>query len=113
MIIFGIDVLAGVAVIGAGHDVVENAGGFIVADLQNIYDALVLARNGLKTADAFELAFVGAGIVEAVTEDELHGAQFAERSFCQPNIAVAAAVDAAQQCVLGDGDGRGGHGGSF
>jgi hypothetical protein len=97
------------AVIGAGHDVIENAGGFVVADLQYIDDAFVFARDGLETPDAFQFALVWAGVLEAVAMDELHRAELAERGLRQLNFPITAAIDAPQQSVLGYGDRRGGH----
>src|SRR6266542_3828450 len=67
----------------------------------SVHLAVVQARVGLELADAFKLAFVRPLVLEAVAIHDLHRAEFAEDIARQPDVAVAAAPDAAEQFVIG------------
>ena len=96
VVVFGVDVSTGVAIIGARHDVIEGAGGFVMADLKDVDDAFVFAGNGLEAPDAFQFAFVRADVFEAIAVDDFYGAEFVQRGAGEPDFAVAAPADAAE-----------------
>jgi hypothetical protein len=62
----------------------------------------VAPGNRFVALEALELALVGVVGVEAAPVDDLDGAVFAENVPGQPDFAIAAPADTAQQFVVGD-----------
>ncbi len=95
---FGFRIFPGI--IRQFHDVEEIA--FAAADVIERKLAGMLAGETLEVLDAFKLALEGAVVVECVTPDDLHCAQSASGAAREPDIAIRATTDPAQQFVVRD-----------
>jgi len=67
------------------------------------------AGEGFISPDAIELPMVGALVLERGTPDDLDRAESAGDAAREPDLAVTAAADAADELVVGDRWGRLGH----
>ena len=95
-----VNVLAAAHVVGQFHDVVEAVLG--AADVEDVELALVAAGNRLEPLDAGELALEGPVVIESAAADDLHRAPSAEDVAGEPDFAVAALADAADERVIGN-----------
>jgi hypothetical protein len=84
------------------HDVVEVAFGIIATCLKDGDVAWMRPGNGLDALDAIEFTVVGAVGIERGAIDNLDGTERAEDVTSQPDFAVGAAADGAQENVIGD-----------
>ena len=75
------------------------------ADLEDVELALVAAGYRLEALHAGELALERAVVVEGAPINDLHRAVNAKGVPGQPDLAVAALADAADERVIGDGNG--------
>ena len=84
------------------HDVEKAARRVIKADLENVDEALMGARDGFEFAYARELTFERFLIAERVPVDDFYRAIDAHGVDRQPDFAIAAKPDPANQCVMGN-----------
>ena len=98
----GEDLGAVVGVIGQLHYVIEAALRVIPADVQHLHQAVAGAGQRLVGLDAAELALERADAVEAAPVNDLHRPQDPHDIARQPDLAVAAPADHAQQLVIGN-----------
>src|ERR1035441_164566 len=100
---FGVNLPTGELIIGQLHDVIEIAFVIVASNVQDRDLAWVGAGDGLELLEALELAFVGAVGVEGGAIDNFDRAVAAHHVATEPHLAVAAAANAAEQFVVGDG----------
>ena len=74
----------------------------IIKLMQDVDKAGMRARDRLEARHAVELAFESAFAFESAAMDHFHGPQRAGQAACQPNLAVSAATDHAQNFVIGN-----------
>ena len=84
------------------HHVVEVTVPIVAPDLEDIDHAFVRARDRLELLDAGILSFVGALVLETVAIDDFDGAIRANHVARQPDLAIAAEANQAQQFVIGN-----------
>src|SRR6266498_4596262 len=84
------------------HDVIKVTGLVIAPDLKNVQLAFVRAGNRLELLDAFELAHKRPVLLEAFPIDNLHGPVAAQSRARQPDFAITALANAANQFVIRD-----------
>jgi len=70
-------------------------------------EALVVAGDGFEFADAVEFAFEGAVEFEVFAADDFDGAEGSGDASGEPDLAIAAPADTAQDLVVGDARGIG------
>ncbi|MEZ5327885.1 MAG: hypothetical protein R3F19_22800 [Verrucomicrobiales bacterium] len=85
------------------HHVVEAAAFLVDADLEDVDQRFVPARNRLETAHALELPQVGPLVGEAFAADNLDRAPGAQCVFRQPDLPVSTPPDEVQQNVIVNG----------
>src|SRR5262245_677335 len=82
------------------HAVIEILGG--PSDVQNVDEAGMRARNGLKRRHPFEFPEKRAFAFERAAVDNFHRAERTGNSPREPDLAVSAAPDHAHQFVIGN-----------
>ena len=91
-------------VVGQLHDVIEAVRA--AAYLEDVELALVTARNRLEALHPGELTLERAVVIERTPLNDFHGAINAEDIPGEPDLTVAALADAADERVIGYGNGR-------
>ena len=84
------------------HDTIVKTPGFIPADMQDVNQAGMSARNGLELLNAEKLAVKRAGQFKVLAPDDLHGAVGTRDTLSQPNLTIGTGADALDQRVIGD-----------
>jgi len=107
LVLSGVDAAPAVAVVAEFHDVVVEAFVVVSADVEDVDEALVVAGDGFEFADAVEFAFEGTVEFEVFAADDFDGAEGSGDAFGEPDLAIAAPADAAQDLVVGDARGIG------
>ena len=97
----GVDLLAGRLVVRQFHHVVKAA--VVAADVENVHLAVVQAGNGFEPPDAFKLALERPAAPEGVPINNFNRAKGARGAARQPNVAVTAVADPAEQLVIRNG----------
>src|SRR2546425_545753 len=87
-------------IVGQLHHVVEVFVG--AADLQDVHQPIVRPRNRLELLDATKLPLEGPGVFERAAINDLNRPQRAQFVARQPDFAVAALADGAEQFVIGN-----------
>src|SRR5213076_866235 len=85
------------------HYVIEPSLRVVASDLQQVHKSFVQTGNRFEVLDSGELAFERAIVLEVGSGDDLHRPMAAQRIARQPDFAVAAPADAADQFVIGNG----------
>ena len=84
------------------HHVEKIARVIAPADLQDIHNAAMGARDRLELEQAFELALEMLDALKALAVDNFHRAQCADGVARQPYLAISTTPDQAQQFVVGN-----------
>ena len=98
------DVRAVLGIVRQLHHAVVKAALLIPADVQDVHEAGMPARDRLELLDALKLAVEGAGEFKVLTPDDLHGTQRARDALSQPHFAIGPGADALEQRVVGNDD---------
>ena len=89
-------------VVGQFHDVIEKPAFIVAAAVVDGDEAGMRTADGAVGLDAVELALVMFVLIEALALDDFERAVFAGKGAGEPNFAVAALADAAQELIIGD-----------
>src|SRR5437660_2989648 len=84
------------------HHVIEAPCVVVLSHVQDGELAGMRPRNGFEALNAFELTLKRTFIVETAAGDHLHRAKFTKDTAREPDLAVAAPADAADDRVIGD-----------
>ena len=106
-VVGGVGAGAAFAVVAEFHDVVVELLFVVAADVEDVDEAGVFSGDGFELHDAFEFAFEGAVEFEVFAADDFDGAEGAGDGAGEPDFAVAALADAAEDFVVGDVRGGG------
>ena len=87
------------------HHVIKIPRFVVAAELENVHQSLVRAGDRLELLQPFELAVELLCLLEGLAMDDLDRAQRAQERPGEPDFAVAARADAAEQFVVGNADG--------
>ena len=98
-----VDVAAAIGIIAEFHHViVERLAIRAAADVQDVHQRRVIAREWLELQDAFKLTLEAAFVLEILAPHHFHRAQCASDATCQPYFPVGAAADLAEHLVIRD-----------
>ena len=107
LVLSGVDAAPAISVVAEFHDVVVEPFFVVSADVEDVDEALVVAGDGFEFADAVEFAFEGAVEFEVFAADDFDGAEGSGDASGEPDLAIAAPADTAQDLVVGDARGIG------
>ena len=97
-----LDLSAADLIIGQFHHVIEEAARHAPADMEDIDEAIVRARDRFEGRHAFEFAIESALALEGVAINHLHRPQCSRQAARQPDFAVGSAPDDAEHLVIGN-----------
>ena len=96
------DILAGVQVVPQLHHIIKVLLRLVDAHVEHVHKTFVGTRNGLEPPDAGQLAKIRGVMVEIGPEHDFHRPVYAQRIAGDPDLAITAPPDAADELVVGD-----------